>query len=93
MVGFAGSRGSAHSNVLPSWGVTVVPPVDEGEGPRLAASVALFDAIRPTFVADDPARREPGAASSTGREGPFLPDERATPVCRDYRCGCAPWCP
>jgi phosphopantothenoylcysteine synthetase/decarboxylase len=32
---------------LPSWGVTIVPPVDEGEGPRLAPSAALFDAVRP----------------------------------------------
>ncbi len=32
---------------LPSWGVTIVPPVDEGEGPRLAPSAALLDAVRP----------------------------------------------
>jgi phosphopantothenoylcysteine synthetase/decarboxylase len=32
---------------LPSWGVTIVPPVDEGEGPRLAPSAALIDAVRP----------------------------------------------
>jgi phosphopantothenoylcysteine synthetase/decarboxylase len=32
---------------LPLWGVTIVPPVDEGEGPRLAPSAALFDAVRP----------------------------------------------
>src|SRR5579863_4469424 len=32
---------------LASWGVTVVPPVDEGEGPRLAPSRVLVDAVRP----------------------------------------------
>src|SRR6266436_3564080 len=32
---------------LPEWGVTIVPPVDEGEGPRLAPTAALIDAVRP----------------------------------------------
>jgi phosphopantothenoylcysteine synthetase/decarboxylase len=32
---------------LPGWGVTIVPPVDEGEGPRLAPTAALLDAVRP----------------------------------------------
>jgi len=32
---------------LPSWGVTIVPPVDEGEGPRLAPTARLLDAVRP----------------------------------------------
>jgi len=32
---------------LPSWGVTIVPPVDEGEGPRLAPSELLIGAVRP----------------------------------------------
>src|SRR6202795_4897969 len=32
---------------LASWGVTIVPPVDEGEGPRLASSRVLIDAVRP----------------------------------------------
>jgi phosphopantothenoylcysteine synthetase/decarboxylase len=32
---------------LPTWGVTIVPPVDEGEGPRLAPTAALLDAVRP----------------------------------------------
>jgi phosphopantothenoylcysteine synthetase/decarboxylase len=31
---------------LPGWGVTIVPPVDEGEGPRLAPTAALIDAVR-----------------------------------------------
>ncbi|MFZ3234602.1 MAG: flavoprotein [Stellaceae bacterium] len=32
---------------LPGWGVTVVPPVDDGEGPRLAPTAVLLDAVRP----------------------------------------------
>src|SRR5437762_9100628 len=32
---------------LPSWGVTIVPPVDAGEGPRLAPNEVLLDAVRP----------------------------------------------
>ena len=32
---------------LPAWGVTIVPPVDDGEGPRLAPSASLIDAVRP----------------------------------------------
>jgi len=32
---------------LPTWQVTVVPPVDLGEGPRLAPSEQLIDAVRP----------------------------------------------
>jgi phosphopantothenoylcysteine decarboxylase len=31
---------------LPRWGVRIVPPVDEGEGPRLAPSGLLLDAVR-----------------------------------------------
>jgi phosphopantothenoylcysteine synthetase/decarboxylase len=32
---------------LAAWGVTIVPPVDDGEGPRLAPSATLIDAVRP----------------------------------------------
>ena len=32
---------------LPEWGVTIVPPVDAGEGPRLAATETLLNAVRP----------------------------------------------
>lgn len=32
---------------LAEWGVTIVPPVDEGDGPRLAPTAALLDAVRP----------------------------------------------
>jgi phosphopantothenoylcysteine synthetase/decarboxylase len=32
---------------LPGWGVLVVPPIDTGEGPRLAPTEQLLAAIRP----------------------------------------------
>src|ERR1700682_3800070 len=37
----------ASLKMLASWGVTIVPPIDEGEGPRLAPSGVLIDAVRP----------------------------------------------
>jgi phosphopantothenoylcysteine synthetase/decarboxylase len=37
----------ASLRTLPCWGVIIVPPVDEGEGPRLAPTPVLLDAIRP----------------------------------------------
>jgi phosphopantothenoylcysteine synthetase/decarboxylase len=37
----------ASLQTLVGWQVTVVPPVDTGEGPRLAPSSQLFDAVRP----------------------------------------------
>jgi phosphopantothenoylcysteine synthetase/decarboxylase len=37
----------ASLRTLPTWGVRIVPPVDEGEGPRLAPSATLLDAVRP----------------------------------------------
>jgi phosphopantothenoylcysteine synthetase/decarboxylase len=40
-------QAQASLKVLPNWGVTIVPPVDEGEGPRLAPSAILLDAVRP----------------------------------------------
>jgi phosphopantothenoylcysteine synthetase/decarboxylase len=33
--------------ILPSWGVTIVPPVDTGRGPRLAPTEQLMAAVRP----------------------------------------------
>jgi phosphopantothenoylcysteine synthetase/decarboxylase len=33
--------------LLPRWGVVIVPPVDDGGGPRLAPTAALIDAVRP----------------------------------------------
>jgi phosphopantothenoylcysteine synthetase/decarboxylase len=32
---------------LRTWGVTIVPPVDEDAGPRLAPTAVLIDAVRP----------------------------------------------
>ena len=32
---------------LSLWGVTIIPPVDEGGGPRLAPTAVLIDAVRP----------------------------------------------
>jgi phosphopantothenoylcysteine decarboxylase len=40
-------QAQASLKTLPSWGVTIVPPVNKGEGPRLAPSAALLDAVRP----------------------------------------------
>ena len=40
-------QAQASLKTLPNWGVTIVPPVDEGEGPRLAPSTVLLDAVRP----------------------------------------------
>jgi phosphopantothenoylcysteine synthetase/decarboxylase len=37
----------ASLRVLPSWGVTIVPPVDQGDGPRLAPTEVLLEAVRP----------------------------------------------
>src|SRR5881628_3398383 len=37
-------QAQASLRTLPAWGVTIVPPVDEGEGPRLAPSAQLLDA-------------------------------------------------
>jgi phosphopantothenoylcysteine synthetase/decarboxylase len=37
----------ASLGVLPGWGVRIVPPVDDGRGPRLAPTERLMDAVRP----------------------------------------------
>ena len=37
----------ASLRTLPPWGVTIMPPVDDGEGPRLAPTAQLLDAVRP----------------------------------------------
>jgi phosphopantothenoylcysteine synthetase/decarboxylase len=37
----------ASLKTLRAWHVTVVPPVDEGEGPRLAPTAQLLDAVSP----------------------------------------------
>ena len=48
----------ASLRTLPGWGVTIVPPVDEGEGPRLAPTVYLLDATR-IYVSTEVPGREP----------------------------------
>jgi phosphopantothenoylcysteine synthetase/decarboxylase len=40
-------QAQASLRTLPIWGVTIVPPVDEGEGPRLAPTAQLLDSVRP----------------------------------------------
>src|SRR6478672_1618172 len=40
-------QAQASLGVLPTWGVTIVPPVDTGEGPRLAPSEQVLAAVRP----------------------------------------------
>lgn len=40
-------QAQATLRTLPQWGVVVVPPVDAGEGPRLAPTEQLLDAVRP----------------------------------------------
>jgi phosphopantothenoylcysteine synthetase/decarboxylase len=37
----------ASLRTLPGWGVAIVPPVDAGQGPRLAPTERLIDAVRP----------------------------------------------
>jgi phosphopantothenoylcysteine synthetase/decarboxylase len=37
----------ASLKTLPEWGVTIVPQVDAGEGPRLAPAAPLLAAVRP----------------------------------------------
>ena len=39
-------QAQASLRTLPTWGVTIVPPVDTGEGPRLAPTSQLLDAVR-----------------------------------------------
>lgn len=40
-------QAQASLKVLPTWGVALVPMVDEGEGPRLAPTPALLEAVKP----------------------------------------------
>ena len=40
-------QAQASLKTLAAWGVEVVPPVDEGEGPRLAPNDALLAAVAP----------------------------------------------
>ena len=40
-------QAQASLRTLPEWGVKIVPPVDHGEGPRLAPTEQLLAAVRP----------------------------------------------
>jgi phosphopantothenoylcysteine synthetase/decarboxylase len=40
-------QAQASLRALPTWGVEIVPPVDEGYGPRLAPTETLLAAVRP----------------------------------------------
>lgn len=40
-------QAQASLKTLPEWGVTIVPPVDDGNGPRLAPTEQLLEAVRP----------------------------------------------
>jgi phosphopantothenoylcysteine synthetase/decarboxylase len=40
-------QAQASLRTLPEWGVKIVPPVDDGGGPRLAPTDRLLDAVRP----------------------------------------------
>src|SRR5207302_4209457 len=40
-------QAQASLKTLPEWGITIVPPVDDGEGPRLAPTERLLAAVRP----------------------------------------------
>jgi phosphopantothenoylcysteine synthetase/decarboxylase len=40
-------QAQASLRTLPGWGVAIVPPVDTGEGPRLAPTAQLLEAVRP----------------------------------------------
>jgi phosphopantothenoylcysteine synthetase/decarboxylase len=39
-------QAQASLRTLPTWGVMIVPPVDDGAGPRLAPTPQLLDAVR-----------------------------------------------
>jgi len=39
-------QAQASLRILPTWGVTIVPPVDDGAGPRLAPTEQLMEAVR-----------------------------------------------
>jgi hypothetical protein len=40
-------QAQASLKILPTWGVKIVPPVDTGEGPRLAPTEQLLATVRP----------------------------------------------
>lgn len=62
-------QAQASLKTLPSWGVMIVPPVDEGRNRASPHPQPCSPLSARTSVAAEAARREPGAASSAGREG------------------------
>jgi phosphopantothenoylcysteine synthetase/decarboxylase len=40
-------QAQASLRILPTWNVTIIPPVDAGEGPRLAPTARLLEVVRP----------------------------------------------
>lgn len=48
----------ASLRTLPGWGVTIVPPVDDGDGPRLAPTSRLLETVRPYVHINDSGRRQ-----------------------------------
>src|SRR5438105_1217278 len=40
-------QAQASLKTLPEWGITIVPPIDDGTGPRLAPTEQLLAAVRP----------------------------------------------
>ena len=55
-------QAQASLRLLPTWGVTIVPPVDAGEGPRLAPTPQVLDAVRPYVQAASNTANAFGAA-------------------------------
>jgi phosphopantothenoylcysteine synthetase/decarboxylase len=55
-------QAQASLRTLPTWGVTIVPPVDAGEGPRLAPTPQVLDAVRPYVRAASNTANALGAA-------------------------------
>ena len=45
-------QAQASLKTLPEWGVIIVPPVDDGNGPRLAPTDQLLAAVRPYVLTD-----------------------------------------
>jgi phosphopantothenoylcysteine synthetase/decarboxylase len=87
-------QAQASLRLLPQWGVTIVPPVDEGEGPRLAPTAVLVDAVRPhvrrlTRTQSSQLKkrvrhceRSEAILSTTGQRASGLPRPPGTPASR-----------
>ena len=69
-------QAQASLRMLPTWGVTIVPPVDTGEGPRLAPSEQVLDSGASPCAVDGPelsgalaCGRRRGRAGCSGTSG------------------------